>query len=419
MVPRKIRRFRPSIFPAKGERMLLNRSRALEIMEKNDLVALVATAPENVAYLTGFWVLTHWRHRGRQVYAILSRDDGNADLVISRGLVDHPLQGGTWVRRYYLYGEFFFAPTPLEAIDSESRALFQSLGKAPHHPTALDALLHCLRDRKIEKGRIGVDQGGDLVFLGNSLVQAMPALEPVPAYELFRQIRLIKTSEEIRRIQEATRIAEEALTAAIQAIAEGVREKELDLIFKERVIQKGGYPTLSWIGAGPRGAFPNVEPSDRKIRPGDAVRFDVGCIYQAYHADIARTAVLGKPSAKQRQYHDALVAGEERLLEAFRPGAAVADLFRMGMEEVRAKGIPHYQRHHLGHGTGIEGYDPPLLTGNSPLRLEPGMVFCVETPYYEPGFGGLHIEDIVAVTAEGCRLLTQMDRRLFVIPEGG
>jgi Xaa-Pro aminopeptidase len=94
---------------------------------------------------------------------------------------------------------------------------------------------------------------------------------------------------------------------------------------------------------------------------------------------------------------------------------ATGDLFEMGMRETREKGIPHYQRHHLGHGTGIEGYDLPLITPGNPTKLEAGMVLCVETPYYEPGFGGLQIEDIMEVTAEGSRRLTRMDRRLFVV----
>jgi len=395
--------------------MLLNKSRAEEAIDKNGLVALVATAPENVAYLTGSWILTYLRHRGRQVYAVISPRDMAPDLVVPRGLADHPLQGNTWVRQYYIYGDFCFAPAGPGGLDPESRTLFQAIEGAPQHKTALEALIHCLRDRGIEKGSMGLDQGGDVVFLGNLLSQQWPEIQAFPAYDLFRQIRLIKTPEETRRIQEATRITEQALTAAIQAIADGITEKDLDTIFKETVLRAGGYPTLSWIGSGPRGAFPNAEPSDRKIRPGDAVRFDVGCMFQAYHADIARTVVLGNPSAKQQKYHDALVAGEERILEAFRPGAVLGDLFRMGMEEVRAKGIPHYQRHHLGHGTGIEGYDPPLISGNSPIPLEAGMVFCVETPYYEPGFCGLHIEDIIEVTPDGGRLLTHMERKLFTI----
>jgi Xaa-Pro dipeptidase len=72
------------------------------------------------------------------------------------------------------------------------------------------------------------------------------------------------------------------------------------------------------------------------------VRFDVGCIFDAYRADIAQTAVLGPPDLKEKNHHDALVAGQGRMLEALKPGVTIGDLFQMGMKEVKEKGIPHY-----------------------------------------------------------------------------
>lgn len=395
--------------------MLLNKSRAEQVMEKNGLDGLVATTPENVAYLTGFWVLTSWRHRSRQVYAVISKKEMAPDLVISRGLVDHPLQGGTWARQYYVYAEFYFAPENPGGMDAESRRLFQVINGLPKYPNAVAALVQCLKNNGIHQGRIGVDQGGDVVFLGEALEKQLPGLQAKPAYDLFREIRTIKTPEEIRRIHKATEVTERALSAAISAIGEGVSEKDLDRIFKESVIRQGGLPTLSFIGCGPRGAFPNAEPSERRIRRGDLVRFDVGCLFEAYHADIARTAVLGPPDPKQQRYHDALVAGQGRVLEALKPGVRISDLFHWAMAEAKAKGIPHYERHHVGHGTGIEGYDLPLITPGNADKLEAGMVFCVETPYYEPGFGGLQVEDILEVTADGARQLTQMERKLFIL----
>ncbi len=300
-------------------------------------------------------------------------------------------------------------------MDEESTLLFRHLNRLPKFPNAVAALTQCLREYGLIKGRIGVDQGSDTIFLGQKLEKEFPGLETVAAYDLFREIRLIKTAEEAQRIQAATAVAEKALTEAVSAIRQETTEKDLDRIFKEAVIRQGGLPTLSCIGSGPRGAFPNVEPSEREIQRGDLVRFDVGCMVAAYHADIARTAVLGPPNPKQLRYHDALVAGQGRILESLRPGIAIGDLFQMGMKEAREKGIPHYERHHLGHGTGIEGYDLPLITPNNPLKLEAGMVFCVETPYYEPGFGGLQIEDILEVTDQGSRRLTRMERKLFIL----
>src|SRR4030042_2605321 len=207
--------------------MVLNRVRADQGMEKNGLDLLVATTPENVAYLTGFWILPSIRHRARQVYAVLKKREPRADLIVGRGLVDHPLQGGTWVKEYYTYGEFFFAPENQSGMDEESRRLFETLNGLTRYPDAFTALTQCLRGNGVSQGKIGVDQGSDTVFLEKKLTKEFPNLETVPAYDLFREIRLIKTEEETQRIQEATRIAENALTETLGPIREGHNERNV------------------------------------------------------------------------------------------------------------------------------------------------------------------------------------------------
>ena len=94
---------------------------------------------------------------------------------------------------------------------------------------------------------------------------------------------------------------------------------------------------------------------------------------------------------------------------------AVSRLFDVAVRATRAAGIPHYQRHHVGHGIGLEPYDPPTIAPGGDTVLEPGMVFCVETPYYEHGWGGVQVEDAVEITAAGARLLTRSSRELAIV----
>jgi len=103
------------------------------------------------------------------------------------------------------------------------------------------------------------------------------------------------------------------------------------------------------------------------------------------------------------------------MLEVMRPGIAAKDVFAAAMEASRESGIPHYRRHHVGHGVGLDTYDAPLLDATTETPLEPGMVFEIETPYYELGFGGLQVEDTVVITEDGCRLLTRSSRELSLI----
>ena len=391
--------------------MFSNHSRIKAFLEERNLDALVATTPENVAYLTGFWILSHLRHRMRQVFAVISKDSPEPALIISRGLADGALTTPTWVKEYHIYGKFCICDHSRHLADAEGLGYLDTLDTAPAYASAPDALAGCLRARGL--ARVGLDQGTDAVNLPALLTKALPHLHVEPAYDLFRAIRLIKSEEEIARIRRSAATTEQALMDAVHAIKDGVTETEIARVFAVGVASRGGLPSLDCIGSGPRGAFPSVTASARRIQPGDAVRFDVGSIVQMYHSDLARTAVLGPVSDKIERYHAAIVAGEKAIIDAMRPGVTVSELFQLGVDVVRQNGLPHYERTHCGHGNGIEGYDLPQINPTDHTPLEVGMVLCVETPYYEPGFAGLQIEDIVVVRPHGAERLTSLPQELF------
>jgi Xaa-Pro aminopeptidase len=69
----------------------------------------------------------------------------------------------------------------------------------------------------------------------------------------------------------------------------------------------------------------------------------------------------------------------------------------------------------VGHGIGLEPYDPPTINAATSAPLEPGMVFCVETPYYEHPWGGVQVEDAVEITPGGARMLTRSSQELQIV----
>src|SRR5262249_10036923 len=184
---------------------------------------------------------------------------------------------------------------------------------------------------------------------------------------------------------------------------------------EEEVLRKGAEPFFTVVTIGERAALADVYPTDRALRVGDLVRFDLGCLVGPYRSDISRTAVLGKPSEKQARYYAAILAGERAAIAAMKPGVPVNEIFDVAMRTTREQGMPHYQRMHVGHGIGLEPYDPPPLNAATRIRLEPGMVFCVETPYYEHGWGGVQVEDAVEITAAGIRQLTRSAQDLAIL----
>jgi Xaa-Pro aminopeptidase len=82
---------------------------------------------------------------------------------------------------------------------------------------------------------------------------------------------------------------------------------------------------------------------------------------------------------------------------------------------VRESGLPRYERHHVGHGIGVELYEPPILNELEGRPLEAGMVVNVEPPYYEIGFGGFQVEDTVLVTEDGFKCFNRMPKGMISV----
>jgi Xaa-Pro aminopeptidase len=226
---------------------------------------------------------------------------------------------------------------------------------------------------------------------------------------------MVKSPEEVRRLERAALIAEDGVAAVLGMLKAGVTEREAATVYEQEVLRKGAQPFFTVVTMGERAALADVYASERALAPGDLVRFDLGCVYQGYRSDISRTAVLGAPSDKQRRYYDAIRDGERAAIAAMKPGVPVNRIFEIAVHVTREAGLPHYERHHVGHGIGLEPYDPPTINATTHGALEPGMVFCVETPYYEHGWGGVQVEDAVEITATGARQLTRSSQELQIL----
>jgi Xaa-Pro dipeptidase len=394
---------------------LLNEERLHLLMAEAEFDAIVATAPENVTYTSGFWALPQWIRRGPQAYVIWpASGKDEAEIITSTATLDLVADQRIWVNRVRRYGTFNVDGGELDAMDPVSRRLID-LQKAPVHDDALTALTAGLMDTGLGRARIGIDEIGLMPVQFEALQERLPNAELLPAASLFRAVRAVKTDEEIARLARVAEITERSIEAALAVALEGASELELARAFHAQTVQDNAFPVLGCIGFGERSALMNVQPSGRKLTRGDVIRFDVGGRYRHYRADIARIATFGEPNREVRQYHRALLAGVERAYELIKPGVRVADVFQATVETVRREGISHYRRNHVGHGIGIDGYDAPNLTATSDEVFEAGMVLCVETPYYELGRWGLQVEDMVVVRPDGVETLMTSDGDLFMV----
>ncbi|MBP7567262.1 MAG: aminopeptidase P family protein [Burkholderiaceae bacterium] len=395
--------------------ILLNQTRLKSLAARYGLDALVATSPENVTYASGYWALSQWIRRGPQVYVLVPADDvSRARVIAPTSLLDQLVdQDDVWVQHISRYGFFHVdkAQGAIPPLDARLLALFDQ----PDEKDAIGALLNAIRAQGLQKATLGIDEMGLMPGHWERLQQELPHARLVPAMKVFREIRAVKTGEEVERLRRVATIAEESVDAALQVAREGISEVEMARVFHASTVQADGTPVLGCLGFGSRSAMPNVYPSDARLRRGDVIRFDVGGRYRHYRADIARIAVFGEPDAKLLQYHRALHNGVLAAFDAIRPGVPASQVFAAAMQATRGSGIPHYQRSHVGHGIGLDGYDMPDLTAANDQVIEEGMVMCVETPYYEFGWCGLQVENTVVVRRDGVELLHREDGALKVL----
>lgn len=385
------------------------RARLLRVLEAEHLDALVATTTENVFYTTGLRSISHALFRGLEVYAVLTRKGTGlvVPVIETTSLASESID----VDRVGCYGTFFFAYAP---DPGDVGRKVRELGATPS-ATPADALAAVLADLGGLGGRVGLDEAGIFHPTWERLAARLAGTTLLPAYQIFRSARMVKGPEEVARLERAARIAEAGIAAVLAMLRPGVTERQAAHVYEQEVVRQGAAPFFTVITIGERAALADVQPSDRALRPGELVRFDLGCVVEGYRSDIARTAVLGAPTDRQARAYAAMLAGERAAIAAMRPGVPVSRIFDTAMRVTREAGVPHYQRHHVGHGIGLEPYDPPTINAATEMTLEPGMVFCVETPYYEHGWGGVQVEDAVEVTPTGARMLTQSSQELQVV----
>jgi Xaa-Pro aminopeptidase len=206
------------------------------------------------------------------------------------------------------------------------------------------------------------------------------------------------------------------IRAIIDATHLGVTEQALCSVFRQTVVAQGATPRFTLIKFGRGMAAGHLPPTQEPLTAGDYLWFDLGCSFRGYQSDIGRVVAFGEPSKRLSHLLRASKAGQERAFECLAPGVLPSHVFSEAVDRVRAEGIPNYRRHHVGHGIGLETYEPPVLTPTAEVPLEEGMTFEIETPFYELGFGGAFIEDTVVITNDGYRRLTELSRDLEVIP---
>jgi Xaa-Pro aminopeptidase len=249
--------------------------------------------------------------------------------------------------------------------------------------------------------------------------------------EPFFERRAVKTGEEVRHIEATQRATEEAVVAAHAALraatpregmlrldGESLTSERIKKLINVKLMERDCVGQHTIVAGGEQACDPHQEgsgplPADRSII------FDVfpRSSQSRYFADMSRTVVRGKPSPELKRLYQAVKDAQEEAITKIHDGADGAKIhqgicdrfeaagYRTGLVNGRMQGYFHG----TGHGVGLDIHEPPRISRTG-SPLQEGHIVTVEPGLYYPGLGAVRIEDMVLVTRDGCRNLTNFSK---------
>lgn len=241
--------------------------------------------------------------------------------------------------------------------------------------------------------------------------------ELVPVSGLTESLRQVKDEQEIAAMRQAAAITDAAFDHILRFIEPGMTERQVSLEL-EFTMRKAGASGIAFdiiVASGVRSALPHGVASDKVIEPGDLVTMDFGAVYKGYCSDMTRTVVIGEPTDEQRKIYEIVLEAQMRGVAAAKPGMLGKELDAVCRDYIAAHGHADKFGHSTGHGVGRYIHEGPRLSVLGEERLQPGMVVTIEPGIYLPGWGGVRIEDMVLITADGCERLSRSPKELIVL----
>ena len=225
----------------------------------------------------------------------------------------------------------------------------------------------------------------------------------VPFADKLHSIRIIKTADEIRSLQKAQDLADQAFTALLKVIHSGMTERqvaaELDYIGAKLGSEGPSFDTI--VGSGPNGAMCHAVPGERRLSKGDLVVLDYGCIYNGYHSDMTRTFAVGEVDDFSKKIYGIVLDAQLKALDSLKPGITGKELDSISRGFITEHGYGNCFGHSLGHGFGLLIHEAPRAAQSCDTVFREGMTITVEPGIYIEGRLGVRIEDCCVVTEGG------------------
>nr|MDO8098190.1 M24 family metallopeptidase [Candidatus Njordarchaeota archaeon] len=234
--------------------------------------------------------------------------------------------------------------------------------------------------------------------------------------DVFIEMRLEKSEEEIRRIRESTRVAEKAIEAMINMVGEGVADTEFIKTAKLKIIEEGGMG-VDHVTLGIGSSDPEYPGTGVTMKKGDLARFDVGAIYQGYCSDVSRHASIGDPRKDLEDASDFMVELQQVCVDAMKAGVKPSQAYKATETAYKksAKDMPFFLTIHSVGLLTEEYHFYDAMKGASPLSFSKNNVADIEIWTLSSDQGLVGMEDTYLVTGSGCERLSGLERKIYAV----
>ncbi len=345
-------------------------------LTEQNLDALLVVSEHDILYLTGFV--------GHDSLLVVSRDGGATILSDPR------------------YDEY---------LDPWRHAGIAEIVMGKRH--RLEQALATLCGSKHVK-RLGIQAEHVTLARLQKLRAALGGIELTETIGLINRLRMRKDEVEIAAIRRAAAVQQDALTAALKQLREGMTELQLSALLEFEMKSRGAHGSAFTpiIGAGANSSIIHHSTGGAPIREG-VLLIDWGAMVDGYNADMTRTYGVGSMPERIREIYSIVLEAQLAAIDAIAPGRICAQIDAVARKIITDAGYGEQFGHGLGHGLGIDVHEEPYFNDlATDIALEPGMVMTVEPGIYLPGVGGVRIEDDVLITDDGCRLLCNYPKDL-------
>ncbi|MDO4292789.1 MAG: Xaa-Pro peptidase family protein [Eubacteriales bacterium] len=338
------------------------------------LTQMIVSDPLSIRYLTGVWIEPYER-----LYALYLRTDG---------------QHRFFLNNLFVVPDIDIAKTWLSDTD-DGIAVIAGL---------VDA-----------QSDMGIDKSWPARFL-LPLMELHPGVRYVNSSACIDRVRAVKDSVERQKMREASLLNDACMEKIAAHIKTGMTELECADYIRSLYKDAGCTESFSTIVSfGANAADPHHEPDDTKLRPGDCVVIDMGCLRDGYCSDMTRTFFCEKADPDYAAIHDLVRRANEKAESLIRPGVRFCDLDKAARDMISEAGYGEYFTHRLGHSIGMQEHEAGDVSQTNTDEVKEGMTFSIEPGVYLPGRFGVRVEDLVLVTKNGCEVLNHIGKHWKIV----